>query len=264
MNYEYNHHQLYLYDYQYISYYFFDDKFDSDLLDDLSTSNKILISIPPRDGKDLVLKSFFKNFKKNNFDWITYLSATSVYGDHDGDWVNEKSKTQPTSKNGKERLIAEKNWISLFHDEKIPIQIFRLSGIYGPDRLPVKRLRSGAPVVAADEAPWSNRVHVDDLCRVCLAAARVESPHSVYNVSDGHPTTMTDFFFQAAASLGLPCPPVVSMARAKATLGEGMLSYLAESKRIDNTRMRNHLRIEPEFPDLARGFADAVRRSTQA
>ena len=101
-------------------------------------------------------------------------------------------------------------------------------------------------------------------CRACLAAARIENPHAFYNVSDGHPSTTTDFFFQAAKALGLPRPPTINAARAQASLGEGMLSYLAESKRIDNTRRRNHLRIDPEFPDLARGFADAVRRSTQA
>jgi len=195
---------------------------------------------------------------------VVLISTTGVYGDCQGDWVNESRHVHPKAPRARRRVDAEAAFANWRKKTGVTGVVLRVPGIYGPDRLPVKRLRSGAPVVAADEAPWSNRVHVDDLCRVCLAAARVESPHSVYNVSDGHPTTMTDFFFQAAASLGLPCPPVISMARAKATLGEGMLSYLAESKRIDNTRMRNHLRIEPEFPDLARGFADAVRRSTQA
>ena len=75
---------------------------------------------------------------------------------------------------------------------------------------------------------------------------------------------MTNVFCRATRALGLPRPLTISAARAQATLSEGMLSYLAESKRIDNTRMRNHLRIDPEFPNLERGFADAVRRSTQA
>ena len=96
---------------KYKSYYFSNNKFDKNLLDELSSSNKILISIPPKDGKDIVLKTFSSKFKKNNFEWVTYLSATSVYGDKKGRWVDEKSTTKPTSKNGILRLEAEKKWL---------------------------------------------------------------------------------------------------------------------------------------------------------
>ena len=90
----------------------------------------ILVSIPPRNGIDIVIKNFRKTLEILKTDWITYLSATSVYGDHNGDWVNEKSLTKPTSENGISRLAAEKKWISIYKESNLPIQIFRLSGIY--------------------------------------------------------------------------------------------------------------------------------------
>tara|TARA_B100001142_G_C13675415_1_gene399877 strand:- start:56 stop:493 length:438 start_codon:yes stop_codon:yes gene_type:complete len=142
------------------------------------------------------------------------------------------------------------------HD--IPIVALRVPGIYGAGKLPLKRLREGLPVLAPELAPWSNRVHVEDLISVCLAAARIEHPLAVYNVSDGHPSTMTDFFFSVADITGLPRPPVVDKQEATAALSAEMRSYLAESKRIDNTRMREHLGVDVRYPDLASGLSVLV------
>ena len=128
---------------EYKSYFFYDNTFDPNLLKDLNTANKILISIPPRNKTDLVLKNFKKNFKKNKFDWVTYLSATSVYGDKKGEWVDEKTNPVPSSERGISRLDAEKNWLNLYKNFKIPIQIFRLSGIYSKENNVLERLKMG-------------------------------------------------------------------------------------------------------------------------
>ena len=128
---------------KYKSYYFSNNKFDKNLLDELSSSNKILISIPPKDGKDIVLKTFSGKFKKNNFEWVTYLSATSVYGDKNGRFVNEKTKPNPTTKRGIDRLKTESEWLNYFNNFGLPIQIFRLSGIYSKERNVIKRIQSG-------------------------------------------------------------------------------------------------------------------------
>ena len=235
---------------------------------DLSVAGALVYYLipPPRQGeRDERIRTWLDGLSHETLPLrVILISTTGVYGDCQGDWVNESRHVHPKAPRARRRVDAEAAFANWRRRTGVTGVVLRVPGIYGPDRLPLKRLRSGQPVVAADEAPWSNRVHVDDLCRACLAAARIENPHAIYNVSDGHPSTITDFFFQAATALGLPRPPTISAARAQATLSEGMLSYLAESKRIDNTRMRNHLRIDPEFPDLARGFADAVRRSTQA
>ena len=104
---------------KYKSYYFLDDKFDKNLLKDLTISKKILISIPPQKKTDIVLKTFYDHFQKKNFDWVTYLSATSVYGDKKGEWVDETTSPNPSSKNGLARLHAEKNWLKYYIDQGV-------------------------------------------------------------------------------------------------------------------------------------------------
>jgi nucleoside-diphosphate-sugar epimerase len=142
----------------------------------------------------------------------------------------------------------------------VPVVILRVPGIYGPRYLPEERLRSGEPVLREDESPFSNRIHADDLARVCVVAAHHVHPRLLYNVSDGHPTTMTDFFYRVADVLGIPRPPMVTMEEARRRLGEGMLSYLAESKRIDSRRMREELGVELMYPDLTAGLASCFER----
>ena len=126
---------------KFTSYYFADSKFDDNLLKEIDTSNKILISIPPKNQEDLVLKIFDVNFKKNKFDWVTYLSATSIYGDKKGNWVDEETKPKPTSSRGIDRLKAETNWMNYYKKYNLPIQIFRLSGIYSLENNVIKRLQ---------------------------------------------------------------------------------------------------------------------------
>ena len=152
------------------------------------------------------------------------------------------------NRDGKLRRWSEANGV--------PIVILRVPGIYARGRLPEERLRAGEPVLREEESPFSNRIHADDLARVCVAAAHRDHPHDLYNVSDGHPTTMTDYFYRVADALGLTRPPAVTLEEARRRLGEGMLSYLAESKRIDNRRMREELGVELMYPDLASGLAD--------
>jgi hypothetical protein len=120
-------------DLSYENFFFKDEAFDDKLIKNLREADYILISIPPANGIDLVIKNFFYEIKDSKFKWITYLSATSVYGDHDGNWVNEDSLTNPTSSNGIARLEAEKSWLNLSKKNNQPIQIKGLSGIYSKE-----------------------------------------------------------------------------------------------------------------------------------
>ena len=189
---------------------------------------------------------------------VVLISTTGVYGECQGEWATEYRTLAPQTGRARRRVDAEqvmRTWCQM-HD--IPIVALRVPGIYGAGKLPLKRLREGLPVLAPELAPWSNRVHVEDLISVCLAAARIEHPLPVYNISDGHPSTMTDFFFSVADVTGLPRPPVVDKQEATAALSAEMRSYLAESKRIDNTRMREHLGVDVRYPDLASGLSVLV------
>ena len=124
-------------------YQFNDQVFDDSIKSKLEEANYVLVSIPPVDGNDIVANYFDAHVKNiKNFKWVTYLSATSVYGDHKGDWVNEKSSTNPTSKNGIDRLNAERAWESLSSKINLPLQIFRLAGIYSYEFNILKRLKN--------------------------------------------------------------------------------------------------------------------------
>ena len=178
-----------------------------------------------------------------------------MYGDCQGEWVNESRPLNPQTTRGQRRVHAERLAYGFGEQYSIPVVALRVPGIYGPGKLPLARLQSGTPVLAPEFSPWSNRIHVHDLVTACLAAARKVDPAPVYNVSDGHPTTMADFFFQVADAHGLPRPPTLTRDAAERQLSGEMLSYLAESKRIDNTLMKENLGVVPDYPNLASGLS---------
>ena len=217
---------------------------------------------PPGEGvTDPRMETFVSVLTPSNFPRrIVLISTTGVYGDCHGEWVMEDRPPNPQADRARRRLAAETTLQAWSKASGVSIVILRVPGIYGPGYLPEKRLRSGEPVLREDESPFSNRIHADDLAHVCSAAASHVHPSLLYNVSDGHPTTMTDFFFRVADVLGIPRPPAITREEARHRLGPGMLSYLAESKRIDNRRMREELGVELMYPDLTAGLALCFER----
>jgi nucleoside-diphosphate-sugar epimerase len=189
---------------------------------------------------------------------VVYVSTTGVYGDCGGAWVTEDRAANPGADRARRRLDAESAWQEFGARTGTPVIVLRVPAIYGPGRLPLERLRQGLPLLRPVESPWSNRIHVDDLAAACTAAMVRGRAGAVYNVADGNPTTMTDFFNRVADVMGLPRPPCISGAEAQAALDAGMLSYLSESKRIDNTRMRRELGVTLKYPTLDSGLAACV------
>lgn len=186
---------------------------------------------------------------------IVYISTSGVYGDCGGAWVDEGWPVNPRSDRGKRRVAAEfclKEWGGAHGVDSI---ILRVPGIYGPGRLPVERIQRGVPVVREEESPWSNRIHADDLAQACFLAAWRGRAGCVYNISDGQPSTMTDYFYRLADCLDLPRPPAISMAEARVGFGPGILSFLEESKRLDNRWMLEDLGVVLRYPELASGLA---------
>jgi nucleoside-diphosphate-sugar epimerase len=186
---------------------------------------------------------------------VVYVSTTGVYGDCAGRWIDERSPVHPGAPRARRRLDAEAAWREWKRDSNGELVILRVPGIYGPGRLPLQRLRDRVPVVRESESPWSNRIHVDDLVRVCAAAMENGRDGEIYNASDGNPTTMTDFFNRVADAYGLPRPPTISMAEAGTRLSPAMLSYLRESRRLSNLRVRQELGVDLLYPDLSSGLA---------
>lgn len=191
---------------------------------------------------------------------LVLLSTTGVYGDCGGMWVDEERPPNPQTDRARRRLAAEQGLHAWARAHGVPFTILRVAGIYGPGRLPIERLQRGSPVLLEAESPWSNRVHVDDLVTACLAAADHDGSGRIYNISDGHPTTMTNYFNSVADACGLTRPPQVSMAEAQTALSAEMLSYLSESRRLDNSRMRNELGVVLRYPTLAEGLPACTKR----
>lgn len=186
---------------------------------------------------------------------IVYISTTGVYGDCGGAWITEAQPVNPRTPRGKRRLSAENALRTWSAQTGVPVVILRVPGIYGPGRLPAERIRKGLPVLREEEAPYSNRIHADDLARICMAAMQRGTPGAVYNVADNQPTTMSHYFNRIADTLGLPRPPAVSMSEAREQLTAAMLSFIEESRRIDNRKMREELGVALLYPDLESGLA---------
>jgi nucleoside-diphosphate-sugar epimerase len=185
---------------------------------------------------------------------VVLISTTAVYGDCQGRWVNEDTPPNPQTARGKRRWDSEQfaqHW-GQWHN--VPVVVLRVGGIYGPRRLPVARLEQGLPILKESISPYTNRIHEDDLARICVAAAQRAPAGAVYNVSDGRPGTMSRYFKDIAAALGLPQPPEVDMQAAKKVLSPGMLSYLKESRRIDNSKLLNELGVALRYPNFATGL----------
>jgi len=181
---------------------------------------------------------------------IVLISTTGVYGDSQGAWIDEDTPVNPQADRAVRRVSAEQilqRWADNTHCQ---IQILRVPGIYAKDRLPIARLEKGLPIVNEDEAGFTNRIHADDLARVCKAAMECETHNHIINVTDGNPSTMTDYFNHVADFANLPRPPQISLQEAEQTLSPGMVSYLKESRRIRNDKMLEVLGIELIYPSL--------------
>ncbi len=235
------------------------DLADCASLRDLPTTGAVIFYFapPPAQGEhDPLLRNFLAAIDPATAPVkLILISTTAVYGDCRGAWITEAQAPRPQTARGRRRLDAENSLRHWGGETGVPFVILRVGGIYGPGRLPVARLEKGLPILAPSDSPYTNRIHQDDLARICVAAAERGVAGDVFNVADGHPGTMSQYFLDVAAALGLPPPPVVSRAEAERVMSAGMLSYLRESRRVDNRKMREELGVELRYPDLAAGLA---------
>jgi nucleoside-diphosphate-sugar epimerase len=191
---------------------------------------------------------------------IVYMSATSVYGGTGGDVVTEESTTLPDSAMGKRRLDAEAAFREYGGAWNVPVVILRVSGIYGPGRLPLMQISQGQPLLNEDESGPSNRIHADDLAAVSIAAAENGENGDIFNISDGHPSSMTSYFNACADALGLSRQPQVTLDEARQVMSPLMFSYVSQSLVVDNRRMMDHLNVKLRYADLSEGLAASVNQ----
>ena len=185
---------------------------------------------------------------------LVYISTSGVYGDCGGAMVTEETPANPQTARAKRRFDAEQTLLRWGAEQGVAVVILRVTGIYGPGRIPISRLIDGHPLLRLEESAPTNRIHADDLALVCVAAAEKGETGEIFNVSDGHPSTMTEYFLAVAELAGLPRPPLVSMEEARRVMTPLMISYLGESRRMDNTRMLERLEVKLRYPTLAEGL----------
>lgn len=184
---------------------------------------------------------------------LVYLSTSAVYGDRAGAWIDEDAALAPQSERGWRRLDAERAAREYGAASGCSVAILRVPGIYGPGRLPRARLAAGTPVARREDAPFTNRIHAEDLAEAARVVADHGADGAAYNVSDGQPTTMSDYFLRCAALLGLPAPLEVPLQELRARASPMLRSFLDESKRLRNERLRA-LGWQPRFLSLAEGL----------
>jgi len=219
----------------------------------LAGTTHLLVSIPPDLEGDVVLRQHREDIAAlPDLAWVGYLSTVGVYGDHKGAWVDEETPTRPTSERSLRRLQAEQAWLGFRSETGPRVEIFRLSGIYGPGRSVIDNLKAGTArrIVKPDQV--FNRIHVDDVARVLAAAIDKDTGHRIYNVSDDEPAPPEDVVAYAAELLGLPAPPVVAFEAAD--LSGMAASFWAESKRVRNVRIREDLGVELLYPTYREGL----------
>ena len=234
------------------SYQFSNDKFDESIKKKLEEVDYVLVSIPPIDGKDIVANYLDTNLKKLiNCKWITYLSATSVYGDHKGNWVNEESTTQPTSVNGINRLKVEKNWKSLSNKKNFPVQIFRLAGIYSNEFNILKRLKTGKVQIVDKKNHFFSRIHVEDIANILFKSLDNFKNNEIYNICDDKPASQIEVAAYGAKLLKLERPNPIKLEELES---EMLQNFYKDSKKVDNKKMKAFFKYDLKYPTYVEGL----------
>ena len=247
-------HQIELNNLKITSFFFNNDQFDDTLKTKLEDANYILISIPPINGEDIVANFLDTNYEKiENCNWVTYLSATSVYGDHKGDWVNEKSETKPTSQTGINRLKAENIWKSLSSKKNFPLQIFRLAGIYSKKFNILKRLQNSNVQIVDKKNHFFSRIHVEDIANILFESLDNFKNNEIYNISDDKPASQLDVANYGARLLKLDLPKSVKLEEVES---EMLKNFYKDSKKVDNKKMKLFFNYNLKYPTYEEGLSN--------
>ncbi|WP_343080313.1 SDR family oxidoreductase [Ostreiculturibacter nitratireducens] len=221
----------------------------------LDRASHVLSSIGPGEDGDPVVAALSDDLAAAapHLEWVGYLSTTAVYGDHEGDWVDENTPLAPASRRGALRVQAEGEWQALAARSGLPLHIFRLAGIYGPGRGPFAKLRDGSARRIVKPGQVFSRIHVDDIAQALTASMNRPVTGAIYNLCDDEPAPPQDVIGYAAYLLGIPRPPEVSFD--EADLSPMARSFYGESKRVRNDRIKRDLGLRLIHPTYREGLA---------
>jgi nucleoside-diphosphate-sugar epimerase len=224
-----------------------------DPFETFSEVTHVLLSVPPDADGDPVFDAHGADLcNLKNLEWLGYLSTTGVYGDQNGGWVTEETPPAPASRRGSLRLKAEQQWQSLFINEKLPLHIFRLAGIYGPGRSAIEAVRSGNATRISKPGHMFNRIHIDDIVQVLIASINQPNPGAIYNLADDSPSPSHEVIQFACNLIGLSPPPLIPFEQAE--MPPIVRSFYKDNKRVSNDRIKNELGVQLAFPDYHSGL----------
>lgn len=187
---------------------------------------------------------------------LVYISTTGVYGDCRGARVPETQPRRAQSDRAARRVDAENRLRSWGARNRVSVSILRVPGIYGPERLPLARLRAGTPALVSEDDGYSNHIHVDDLASAVVAALHRGRPQRAYNIADGSELKMGEYFDLVADRFGLPRPPRIRRADAPPRIPPPLLSFMDESRRVVSERMKRELGVRLAYPTVDAALAD--------
>lgn len=213
----------------------------------------ILVSVPPNDLGDIFIQNYRDIITKNkNIEWIGYLSATNVYGDHNGKLVSESSQTKPKTKKGINRLVAEKQWLELISKFNLPIKIFRLAGIYGPNRNIKERLIKGLVKNIFKEGQFFSRIHVEDIANILNLSMNNITKNKIYNLADDFSCNLNVIIEYLCEKNSLIKPAQIDFD--DMSLDYKKESFFLENKRVDNSLVKKDLLKSFKYPSFKEGY----------
>ncbi|HEY0845881.1 MAG TPA: SDR family oxidoreductase [Noviherbaspirillum sp.] len=189
---------------------------------------------------------------------LVYVSTTGVYGDCGGALVEETRPVHPQNARAKRRVDAERVLRAWAQHSSSRLAILRVPGIYAGDRLPVERLKKGTPALVPDEDVHTNHIHADDLARIIALAVFRAAPSRIYHAVDDSDMKMADYFDAVADAFRLPRPPRLPRAELEKLVSPVLLSFMSESRRLSNTRLKQELRVRLAYPDVRSALAGMV------
>ena len=217
----------------------------------------LLHSIPPGADGDPVLNAYRDEIARlRTLEWIGYLSTVGVYGDQQGQWVDETTAPKPNSQRTEARVHAEQAWLDFGAEIGVPVQVFRLAGIYGPGRSVFDKIASGTARRINKDGQVFSRIHVEDIARVLEASMARPRAGAIYNVADDEPAAPGDVVAHAADMLGVPPPPEVDFE--DADLSPMARSFYEGSRRIGNALIKSELGVELRYPTYREGLASLL------
>jgi nucleoside-diphosphate-sugar epimerase len=224
------------------------------LAEAVAQAEAVLVSVQPVEEGDPALICLREALAAApRLGWIGYLSTIGVYGDHDGAWIDESTPPVPTNARTRQRVAIEDGWLQLGRDSGKTVQIFRLSGIYGPGRNAIAKLREGKATRLIKPGQVFNRIHVDDIAGVLMASLAKPRQGAIYNVTDDEPGPPQDVIAYAAALTGLEPPPEIPFEQA--ALSPMAAAFYGESKRVSNALVKRELAYAFRYPGYRAALA---------